>query len=93
MNQSARSNVLRGLGVIIVVLLPVMLALWFSQLRAESETHSQLRTYARIALNKTESVIHQADLARDAAERYTGTILLARTSKADVKYYARAAVC
>ncbi|SNY73180.1 EAL domain-containing protein [Enterobacter sp. CC120223-11] len=74
MNQSARSNVLRGLGVIIVVLLPVMLALWFSQLRAESETHNQLRTYARIALNKTESVIHQADLARDAAERYTGAI-------------------
>lgn len=74
MNQSARSNVLRGLGVIIVVLLPVMLALWFSQLRAESETHSQLRTFTHIALNKTESVIRQADLARDAAERYTGAI-------------------
>ncbi|MFG6654590.1 EAL domain-containing protein [Scandinavium sp. M-37] len=74
MNQSARSYVLRGLGVIIVVLLPVMLALWFSQLRAESETHNQLNTFARIALNKTEQVIRQADLARDAAERYTGAI-------------------
>ncbi|HEX4500443.1 MAG TPA: EAL domain-containing protein [Scandinavium sp.] len=74
MNQSARSNVLRGLGVIIVVLLPVMLALCFSQLRAESETHSQLRTYAHLALNKTEQVIRQADLARDAAEQYHGAI-------------------
>ncbi|HEY2453059.1 MAG TPA: EAL domain-containing protein [Scandinavium sp.] len=74
MNQSARSNVLRGLGVIVVVLLPVMLALWFSQLRAASETHSQLRTFAHIALNKTEQVIRQADLARDAAEQYHGAI-------------------
>jgi len=74
MNQSARSNVLRGLGVIVVVLLPVMLALWFSQLRAESETHSQLQKFARIALSKTESVIRQADLAKEAAKRYTGAI-------------------
>ena len=74
MNQSARSNVQRGLGVIIVVLLPVMLALWFAQLRAKSETHSQLNTFAHIALNKTEQVIRQADLARDAAEHYTGTL-------------------
>ncbi|MRS16695.1 EAL domain-containing protein [Enterobacteriaceae bacterium RIT691] len=72
MNQSARSNVLRGLGVIIVVLLPVMLALWFAHLRAESETHSQLKTFARIVLNKTELVIRQADLARAAAEGYRG---------------------
>lgn len=65
---------LRGLGGIIVVLLPVMLALWFAQFRAESETHQQLQTFARIALNKTEQVIRQADMARDAAERYTGSI-------------------
>ncbi|MGL4722923.1 MAG: EAL domain-containing protein [Scandinavium sp.] len=74
MNQSARSNVLRGLGVIVVVLLPVLLALWFAQLRAESETHSQLQNFAHIALNKTEQVIRQADLAHDAAERFTGVV-------------------
>lgn len=74
MNQRARSNVLRGLGVIIVVLLPVMLALWFAHHRAGSETHSQLKIFARIALSKTERVIRQADLAREAAEHYRGEI-------------------
>jgi len=81
MNQSARSNVQRGLGVIIVVLLPMMFALWFSQFRAESQTHSQLTTFAHIALNKTEQVIRQADLARDAAEQYTGTLCSAEHQK------------
>ncbi|MBB1199222.1 EAL domain-containing protein [Enterobacteriaceae bacterium 89] len=74
MNQSARGNVLKGLGVIIVVLLPVMLALWFAQLRARSETHSQLTTYAEIALSKTEQVIRQVDLAQEAAKSFTGTV-------------------
>ena len=74
MNRSARNNVLRGLGVIIVVLLPVMLALWFAQLRARSETHDQLNTYARISLSKTEQVIRQVDLARNAAKTFTGSI-------------------
>jgi sensor c-di-GMP phosphodiesterase-like protein len=72
MNRSARRKMLRVVGIIMVVLLPVMLALWFAQLRAVSETSAQLRTFADLALGKTELVIQQVDLARDAAEKYTG---------------------
>lgn len=74
MNRSARRKVLRVVGIIMVVLLPVMLALWFAQLRAVTETSSQLRSFAQLALDKTELVIEQVDLARDAAEKYQGEI-------------------
>jgi len=74
MNRSARRKVLRGVGIIMVVLLPVMLALWFAQLRAVSETSSQLRSFAHLALDKTELVIQQVNLARSAAEKYNGNI-------------------
>ncbi len=74
MNRSARRKVLRVVGVIMVVLLPVMLALWFAQLRAVTETSSQLRTFAQLALDKTELVIEQVDLARDAAKKYQGEV-------------------
>lgn len=74
MNRSARRKVLRVVGIIMVVLLPVMLALWFAQLRAVTETSSQLRTFAQLALDKTELVIEQVDLARDAAEKYQGEL-------------------
>lgn len=74
MNHSAQRKVLRVLGIIMVVLLPVMLALWFAHLRAVSETRDQLRSFAQLALNKTEKVIRQADIARDAAEQYRGDI-------------------
>lgn len=74
MNHSARGKVLRGVGIIMVVLLPVMLALWFAQLRAVSETRNQLRSFAQLALDKTELVIHQVDLARNAAEHYQGNV-------------------
>lgn len=72
MNRSARRKMLRVVGIIMVVMLPVMLALWFAQLRAVSETTSQLRTFAELALDKTELVIQQVDLARDDAEKYQG---------------------
>lgn len=72
MNRSARSKMLKFLGTIMVALLPVMLALWFAQGRAVSETHNQLHSFAQLALDKTELVILQADLARDAAEQYHG---------------------
>ena len=55
-----------------VVLLPVVLALWFAHIRAMSETRNQLRSFAQLALNKTELVIQQADLARDMAQLYQG---------------------
>jgi len=57
MNRNARDKVLRIVGVIMVVLLPVMLALWFAQQRAVNETSSQLRSFAALALDKTELVI------------------------------------
>lgn len=74
MNRSARDKVLRIVGVIMVVLLPVMLALWFAQQRAVNETSSQLRSFAQLALDKTELVIQQVDLARHTAEQYSGDI-------------------
>jgi sensor c-di-GMP phosphodiesterase-like protein len=74
MNRSARRKMLRVVGIIMVVMLPVMLALWFAQLRAVSETSAQLRTFAGLALDKTELVIQQVDLARDGAEKYQGKL-------------------
>jgi sensor c-di-GMP phosphodiesterase-like protein len=74
MNRSARRKMLRVVGIIMVVMLPVMLALWFAQLRAVSETSAQLRTFAELALDKTELVIQQVDLARDEAEKYQGEL-------------------
>ena len=45
MNRSALRNMLKVVGIIMVVMLPVMLALWFAQLRAVSEISAQLRTF------------------------------------------------
>lgn len=72
MNHSARRKLLKLLGTFMVVLLPVVLALWFAQIRAMSETRNQLRSFAQLVLNKTELVILQADLARDMAQLYQG---------------------
>ncbi len=74
MNRNARDKVLRIVGVIMVVSLPVMLALWFAQQRAVNETRSQLSTFAQLALDKTELVIQQVELARHTAEQYSGDI-------------------
>lgn len=74
MNRSARRKMLRVVGIIMVVLLPVMLALWFAQLRAVTETSAQLRTFADLALDKTELVIQQVDLTRENAEKYQGKL-------------------
>ncbi|WP_430381667.1 CSS-motif domain-containing protein [Trabulsiella odontotermitis] len=72
MNRRVRDKVLRIVGVIMVVLLPVMLALWFAQMRAMSETTGQLQTFAQLALDKTEIVIHEAEETRREAEGYHG---------------------
>ncbi|MEX9253900.1 EAL domain-containing protein [Pseudenterobacter timonensis] len=74
MNRSARRNMLRVVGIIMVVLLPVMLALWFAELRAVTETRSQLESFAQLALDKTERVIGQVELARQDAERFSGPV-------------------
>lgn len=72
MNHSARRKMLRLLGTFMVVLFPVVLALWSAHFRAMSETRNQLRSFAHLVLNKTELVIQQADLARDMAQLYEG---------------------
>jgi sensor c-di-GMP phosphodiesterase-like protein len=47
----------------LVILLPVVLALWFAQLRAKAETIDQLHSFSQLALQKTEMVIREADQA------------------------------
>lgn len=74
MNQRVRRIVLKAVGVTMVVILPMMLALWFAQMRALSETHNQLAALAHTTLNKTEQVIRQTDLAWKAAERFHGSL-------------------
>lgn len=78
MNHSVHRKMLRVVGIIMVVLLPVMLSLWFAHLRAVEETGSQLRTFAQQALNKTNTVIQQVNNARRAAEKYHGEICSAQ---------------
>lgn len=72
MNHSVRRKMLRVVGIIVGVILPVMLALWFAHIRAVNETGSQLRSFAQLALNKTEVVIQQVDSVRAAAEKFHG---------------------
>ncbi|MDR3103816.1 MAG: EAL domain-containing protein [Yokenella regensburgei] len=82
MNRNVQYKILSVIGVIMVVLLPVMLALWFAQMRATSETTGQLHSIGLLALNKTEVVIQEADQARDAAEKYRGEVCTPRHQQA-----------
>lgn len=52
MNHSAPHKALRIFGIVLVILLPVLLALWFAQIRAKAETADQLRLFSRLALQK-----------------------------------------
>lgn len=61
MNHSVRRKMLWVIGIILVVLLPVMLSLWFAHIRAVKETGEQLHSFAQLALNKTEAVVQQVD--------------------------------
>lgn len=45
MNHSAPHKALRIFGIVLVILLPVLLALWFAQIRAKAETADQLRLF------------------------------------------------
>ncbi len=65
MNRRTLRNALRILGVTLVVLLPVVLALWFAQIRAKAETSDRLRAFSQLALQKTEMVVYEADRARE----------------------------
>ena len=74
MSPSAPHKALRIVGIVLVILLPVVLALWFAQIRAKAETADQLRLFSRLALQKTELVIREADEARDKARLYQGEV-------------------
>lgn len=74
MSHSTRHKLLALPGIVFVVLLPIILSLWIAFLWAKSEVNSQLRTFAQLALDKSELVIQQADLASDEAERYQGHV-------------------
>lgn len=67
MGDSAPHKALRVIGTGLVILLPVVLALWFAQLRAKAETIDQLHSFSQLALQKTEMVIREADQARAKA--------------------------
>ena len=58
----------------LVALLPILLALWLAQQRAESDTHAQHRIMGRLILNKAERVIRQVNLAFQSASAYHGAI-------------------
>lgn len=92
MNRSALRNMLKVVGIIMVVMLPVMLALWFAQLRAVSEISAQLRTFAELALNKTERVIQQVDLARKT-RKISGKSVYAGASSIYVERFPRSSFC
>lgn len=53
MGDSAPHKALRLIGTGLVILLPVVLALWFAQLRAKAETIDQLHSFSQLALQKT----------------------------------------
>lgn len=74
MGDSAPHKALRVIGTGLVILLPVVLALWFAQLRAKAETIDQLHSFSQLALQKTEMVIREADQARAKASQYRGEL-------------------
>lgn len=74
MSHRARHQLLAFPGIIFLVLFPIILSLWIAFFWAKSELNNQLRTFAQLALDKSELVIRQADLVSDAAERYQGQV-------------------
>ena len=74
MNHSVRREMFRVVGIIMAIVLPLMLSLWFAHIRAVKETDAQLQSFALLALNKTERVIQQADTVRHEAEKYKGQL-------------------
>lgn len=64
MSRSAPHKALKIFGISLVILLPVVLALWLAQHRARVETNDQLRSFSQLALQKTEMVIHEVEQAR-----------------------------
>ncbi len=67
MSHRARHQLLALPGIIFLVLFPIILSLWIAFLWAKSEVNNQLRTFAQLALDKSELVIRQAEVQRRRA--------------------------
>lgn len=74
MTVIAQRKALRSVGILLVAILPVLLAFWLAQQRAESDTHGQHRIMGRLIINKAERVINQVMLAFQDASTYRGAI-------------------
>lgn len=83
MSHRARHQLLAFPGIIFLVLFPIILSLWIAFFWAKSEVNNQLRTFAQLALDKSELVIRQADLV----STLSGASLHSSPSKANVEYY------
>lgn len=88
MNRRTLHNVLRILGVTLVVLLPVVLALWFAQIRAKAETSDRLHAFSQLALQKTEMVVYEADRAREKPCSLRGQYALSHISNICCRLFA-----
>ena len=87
MSHRARHQLLALPGIIFLVLFPIIISLWIAFLWAKSEVNNQLRTFAQLALDKSELVIRQADLVSDAAERYQGQVFMLIADSACKRLY------
>ncbi|RKQ40274.1 EAL domain-containing protein [Enterobacter sp. R1(2018)] len=67
-------RILRALGFMLTVCLPVMLAVYLAHDRAASETQQHLQSFAQLVIAKTEIVIQHVEAAQDEAQRYSGPV-------------------
>lgn len=66
--------IFRTAGLILTVFLPVMLAVYFAHVRAASEIRQHLRSFAQLAIEKTELVIQQVTSAQAEAGQFSGQV-------------------
>ncbi|PMC21787.1 EAL domain-containing protein, partial [Klebsiella aerogenes] len=74
MSRSAPHKAFKIFFTILVVVLPVVLALWFAQIRAREEISDRLQSFSQLALQKTEMVIHESEQAREKAMQFEGVL-------------------
>lgn len=63
---------LRIIGVLLIVMLPIVFAIWFARIRAENDTQQHLQAFASMVLEKSESVISHVNDVREDASRFRG---------------------
>lgn len=74
MTRKPWKKMLRIIGVTLIVMLPLVLAVWFARLRAESDTQQHLHAFASMVLEKTETVIRHVETVREEARRFRGEV-------------------